>query len=274
MLQGLTLQTPADGQQLLGEMATFKRGVTPAFVSHVNVQPAFSVRADVQDADLGTVEGPLEAAVGKFREKLPKGATLTVSGQVQSMREGFSGLGLGLLVASVLVYALMVINFQSWTDPLVILFALPGAAVGIVAMLWVTQTTFNIPSLMGALMSVGVATSNAILVVTFANQQRAHGLNAVEAALEAGRVRLRPVVMTALAMALGMLPMSLGHSEGGEQNAALGRAVLGGLCGATLATLFLVPVIYSLLRRAPPRAPEQALLDEEGPAHAGEGVTP
>jgi multidrug efflux pump subunit AcrB len=168
----------------------------------------------------------------------------------------------------------MVINFQSWTDPLVILFALPGAAVGIVAMLWVTQTTFNIPSLMGALMSVGVATSNAILVVTFANQQRAHGLNAVEAALEAGRVRLRPVVMTALAMALGMLPMSLGHSEGGEQNAALGRAVLGGLCGATLATLFLVPVIYSLLRRAPPRAPEQALLDEEGPAHAGEGVTP
>ncbi|MEN9800763.1 MAG: hypothetical protein RL653_4460 [Pseudomonadota bacterium] len=269
MLKGMGLQTPA-GQQLLGDLAELRRGTTPGFVSRVNVQPTFSVRADVQDADLGTVEGPLEALLSKHREKLPKGATLTLRGQVDSMCEGFSGLGLGLLVAAVLVYALMVINFQSWVDPFVILFALPGAGVGIVAVLGVTQTTFNIPSLMGALMSVGVATSNAILVVTFANQQRARGLSAREAALEAGRVRLRPVVMTALAMALGMLPMALGRSEGGEQNAALGRAVLGGLGGATVATLFLVPVIYSLLRRRPPTPADAAL--GQALLERGEGV--
>ena len=163
------------------------------------------------------------------------------------MKEAFVSLGLGLLFAAILVYGLMVINFQSWLDPFIIITALPGAGVGIILSLYVTQTTFSIPSLMGAVMSVGVATANSILVVTFAREQRAHGTSAIEAALEAGRVRLRPVMMTALAMGIGMLPMSLGHGEGGEQNAALGRAVLGGLCGSTLATLLFVPVVYSKL---------------------------
>jgi multidrug efflux pump subunit AcrB len=163
------------------------------------------------------------------------------------MREGFTSLGLGLALSALLVYALMVVNFQSWKLPFIILMALPGAAVGIVFALFATSTTFSIPSLMGAVMSIGVATANSILVVTFANEQRLEGKTSIEAALEAGRVRLRPVMMTALAMLIGMLPMSLGLGEGGEQNAALGRAVIGGLVGATLATLIFVPVVYSVL---------------------------
>ena len=178
---------------------------------------------------------------------MPPGATIAVRGQVSSMREAFNSLLLGLAFAALLVYALMVINFQSWSDPFVILMALPGAGFGILLALFVTGTTLSIPSLMGAIMSVGVATANSILVVSFAKGQQAEGKSSLEASLEAGRVRLRPVMMTALAMLIGMLPMSLGLGEGGEQNAALGRAVIGGLSGATFATLFLVPVIYSLV---------------------------
>lgn len=255
---GLSLPTPK-GNQLLGDLGTLKRQRTTVFQTRVNVQPTFNVRADVQDTDLGGVAGALHRLEGELRKALPPGATITLRGQLDSMESAFANLALGLLVAGLLVYALMVINFQSWVDPFIILTALPGAAVGIVVALFVTQTTFSIPSLMGAVMSIGVATSNSILVVTFANSVRPQGLSSVEAALEAGRVRLRPVVMTALAMALGMLPMSLGLSEGGEQNAALGRAVLGGLAGATFATLLLVPVSYSLLRKraqAPQRDPE------------------
>ncbi len=236
------------GLQSLADLAKIQHKATPIVASHVNVQPTFDVRADVQDTDLGSVAVGLEAVIDKHRKLLPPGATIEVQGQVGSMRQGFSGLGLGLLVAALAVYAVMVVNFQSWLDPFIILMALPGAAIGIVISLFATNTTFSIPSLMGAVMSIGVATANSILLVTFANEQRAHGKSAIDAAMAAGRVRLRPVLMTALAMLIGMLPMSLGLSEGGEQNAALGRAVIGGLAGATVATLILVPVIYSLLR--------------------------
>ncbi len=177
------------------------------------------------------------------------------------MHDSFTGLGYGLIFAVVLVYLLMVINFQSWIDPLIILMALPGALAGILWMLWATQTTISVPALMGAIMSIGVATANSILMITFANDQRkGHdddhpGMNSHDAALAAGMTRLRPVMMTALAMIIGMLPMSLGLGEGGEQNAPLGRAVIGGLSMATFATLFFVPVVYSLLRTKAPETP-------------------
>ncbi len=179
-------------------------------------------------------------------------------GQVQSMNEAFVGLGLGIAFAILLVYFLMVVNFQSWIDPLIILMALPGALAGIVWSLFATGTTINVPSLMGAIMAIGVATANSILLITFANEERTRGLDAQHAALSAGRTRLRPVLMTALAMLIGMLPMSLGLGEGGEQNAPLGRAVIGGLTLATAYTLFFVPLMYSLLRRRTPKPVEGA----------------
>jgi multidrug efflux pump subunit AcrB len=180
-----------------------------------------------------------------------------IKGQVESMESSFRGLSYGLVFAVVLVYLLMVVNFQSWLDPFIILMALPGALAGIAWMLFLSGTTLSVPAQMGAIMCVGVATANSILVVTFANEQRLRGRDAVEAALAAGMTRLRPVIMTALAMIIGMLPMSLGLGEGGEQNAPLGRAVIGGLLVATLTTLFFVPIMYSLLRReAPAEDPE------------------
>ncbi|WAS96920.1 efflux RND transporter permease subunit [Nannocystis punicea] len=271
-LQGLSLPTAAGEQKLLMDVADFRRATTPVFVSHMNVQPTYNVRADVQDSDLGSAVAQIEAIVQKHREALPPGATIAVRGQAESMQVGFARLGVGLGFAALLVYALMVINFQSWKLPFIILMALPGAAVGIVFTLFATGTTFSIPSLMGAVMSIGVATANSILVVSFANELRPQGMSAAEAALTAGSVRLRPVLMTAAAMFIGMLPMSLGLGEGGEQNAALGRAVMGGLAGATLATLGFVPVVYSVLARRwhPPAVdPDLAL---PGDAHAKESV--
>jgi len=178
------------------------------------------------------------------------------------MQSAFLRLGLGLILAAALVYLLMVVNFQSWLDPFIIITALPGALLGIVWMLFATRTTFSVPSLMGAIMAIGVATANSILMVTFANGQRRDGRDAFTAALEAGRTRMRPVLMTALAMIIGMLPMSLGWGEGGEQNAPLGRAVIGGLVVATAATLFFVPVVYSMLRRHSAPRPDDAALAE------------
>jgi multidrug efflux pump subunit AcrB len=239
--------------QFLSDLATIERETTPLVANHSNVQPTFNVRADVQDTDLGSVSNEVDRIIGGLRSKLPPGVSIAVRGQVESMNSAFSRLGLGLVAAALLVYFLMVVNFQSWTDPFIIITALPGALVGIVWMLFVTQTTFNVPSLMGAVMSIGVATANSILMVTFANQRRQEGADALTAALDAGRTRLRPVLMTALAMLIGMLPMSLGWGEGGEQNAPLGRAVLGGLAVATFATLFFVPVVYTLLRKQAPR---------------------
>lgn len=262
-LANINLQGTNGKQALLGDAATVARTTTPVVANHNNIQPTFNVRADVQGTDLGSVAKAIDKIVAEEQAKLPPGATIVVQGQVQSMTGAFRDLGVGIVFAAVLVYLLMVVNFQSWMDPFIILTALGGAAVGIVLALFATGTTFSVPSLMGAIMAVGVATANSILVVTFANGRRQEaGDTAVEAALAAGRTRLRPVIMTALAMIVGMLPMSLGLGEGGEQNAPLGRAVIGGLVVATLATLFFVPVVYTVLRRKLPRSIEDPELDE------------
>lgn len=247
------ISTPTGRSALLGDLATMTRTTTAVNITHASVQPCFDVYASVQGVDLGSVEGPLRAACEEAKSSLPPGSSVEIRGQIQSMDDAFTRLLIGIAFAALLVYALMVVNFQSWTDPFIILLALPGAAFGIALALYATGTTFNVPSLMGAIMCIGVASSNSILLVTFANGRRLLGDDAITAALAAGRTRLRPVVMTALAMVVGMLPMSLGLGEGGEQNAPLGRAVIGGLIAATLATLLFVPVAYSLLRRAPPK---------------------
>jgi multidrug efflux pump subunit AcrB len=250
-LTSVGLSSPR-GVQLLGDLATIDRRSTPVFTSHVDVQPTWEVRADLAWLDLGSVAPKIESLVDEVRPKLPPGSTITVRGQIDGMRQAFGGLFLGFFLAVFLVYGLMVINFQSWLDPFVMLLALPGAAIGIVVSLFLTGTTFSVSSLMGAVMAIGVATANSTLLVSFANDARAHdGLTSLQAALEAGRNRLRPVMMTAMAMVLGMSPMALNLATGGEQNAALARAVIGGLCGATIATLFLVPVMYSVLKRGP-----------------------
>jgi multidrug efflux pump subunit AcrB len=239
--------------QLLGNLATVDRGVTPTNASHYNLAPAYDVLLGVQGTDLGSVADRVRGVIAKYSKDLPRGTTINLRGQVESMDASFKGLSLGLVFAVVLVYLLMVINFQSWIDPLIILMALPGAMAGILWMLFATGTTISVPALMGAIMSIGVATANSILMITFANEQREEAkLNAHDAALTAGLTRLRPVIMTALAMIIGMLPMSLGLGEGGEQNAPLGRAVIGGLSFATFATLFFVPVVYSALRKTAP----------------------
>jgi multidrug efflux pump subunit AcrB len=217
-------------------------------ISHTNVQPVFDVYANVQGADLGRVSDKVTKVVNELRPKLAPGNTITVRGQVESMNTAFSKLGLGLIFAAVLIYFLMVVNFQSWTDPFIIITALPGAFAGILWMLFLTRTTFNVESMMGAIMSIGVATANSILMITFANEQLREGKTALDAAILAGHTRLRPVLMTALAMIIGMVPMALGLGEGGEQNAPLGRAVIGGLLLATVATLFFVPVVFSVIR--------------------------
>src|SRR5256884_570846 len=239
--------------QLLSNLATLERREVPAVISHSNVQPVFDVYANVQDRDLGSVASAVQRIVAELKPKLPPGPTIRVRGQVRSVNAAFLRLGLGLIFAVLLVYMLMVVNFQSWLDPFIIITALPAGFCGIVWMLFVTHTTFSVPALMGAIMSVGVATANRILVVTFANDQMLEGHDSRTAALAAGATRLRPGLMTALAMVLGMLPMSLGLGAGCEQNAPLGRAVIGGLLVATFATLFLVPLVYSVLRRRPPK---------------------
>ncbi len=249
--------------QLLGNLAELERGVSSQAVCHYNVQPVLNIYAAVEDRDLGSVAREVDRIVKEVEPRLPRGSFLQLRGQIQTMRDSFQGLAGGLLLAVLLVYLIMVVNFQSWLDPLIILLALPGALSGVIWGLYLTDTTVNVPSLMGAVMSVGVATANSILVVTFANQQLAQGAPAAEAAISAGLVRLRPVLMTALAMILGMLPMSLGLGEGGEQNAPIGRAVIGGLMVATFATLFFVPVAYSYFRgraRSAPREPDWELL--------------
>jgi len=241
--------------QLLGNVATIARGAEQGVVSHYNIQPVIDVYGDVQGRDLGAVAHDFERIVREAEKKLPRGSSIIVRGQVETMRSSFVGLGLGFLFAIVLVYLLIVMNFQSWSDPFIIITALPGALCGIVWMLFLTRTTLNVPSLMGAVMSIGVATSNSILVITFAKERLAETGQAFTAALDAGYIRLRPVVMTALAMIIGMVPMSLGLGEGGEQNAPLGRAVIGGLLFATAATLFFVPVVFCMIRSRPEGEP-------------------
>ena len=262
----ITLGTGAsgpNGTQLLSNLATVSRGVSTTVASHYNVQPVMDVYANVEQRDLGGVSHEVERIMTDASKQLPKGSWMALRGQVQTMRSSFVGLGFGILFAIVLVYLLMAVNFQSWVDPFIILWALPGAIAGIVWMLFVTQTTFSVPSLMGTIMCIGVATSNSILLVTFANDERLEGKNARAAALSAGFTRIRPVIMTALAMIVGMLPMALGFGEGGEQNAPLGRAVIGGLLVATFTTLFFVPIMYSYLRKAPPLDLDAEIAREE-----------
>ena len=267
--------TPATVSQAsyVGAVASVVPGNDEALISHHNVQPVVDLQCNVVGRDLGGASGDIRQIVDEFKkERLPKGTMIAVNGQADSMKTSFRSLGLGLIIAVALVYLLLVVLFQSWLDPLIIVVAVPGALVGIMWMLVATGTTLNVESLMGSIMAVGIAVSNSILLVSFANDvQVEKKLGPKEAALEAGKTRLRPVMMTAIAMILGMFPMALSLGEGGEQNAPLGRAVIGGLVVATFVTLFVVPLVYSRLRTRPPRKHE---LDEqfasESAGHEGE----
>jgi multidrug efflux pump subunit AcrB len=235
-------------EQVLTNLASVNRDTEPGVVYHYNIRPVIDVFANVQDRDLGGVATDVSKLMDSIQKDVPKGTETNVRGQVLTMNQSFEGLFGGLAGAIVLVYLLMVVNFQSWSEPFIIIMALPGALAGIVWMLFITGTTLSVPALMGAIMCIGVATANSILVVSFAKERLAETKNARQAVLEAGTGRLRPVIMTALAMIIGMVPMALGLGEGGEQNAPLGRAVIGGLIVATMATLFFVPVVYSIIR--------------------------
>jgi multidrug efflux pump subunit AcrB len=226
-------------------------------VSHYNVQPVIDIYGAVQDRDLGTVAADVNGILIATKKDVPRGSLAVLRGQVTTMTGAYNQLLFGLAGAVLLVYLVIVVNFQSWLDPFIIVTALPGALAGIIWMLFMTGTTLSVPALTGAIMCMGIATANSVLVVSFAREGLASGLDSVSAALEAGFTRLRPVMMTALAMIIGMVPMALALGEGGEQNAPLGRAVIGGLTVATIATLFFVPTVFSLLHRRDSGSPQQ-----------------
>ena len=247
-LENLPVTSSKGGSaQVLGGLGKITRTQSSAVVSHYNVQPAIDLYATTQDRDLGGVSADVQKLIKAEASAAPKGVIVTLRGQVTTMNTAFSGLFFGLGAAIVLIYFLIVVNFQSWLDPFVIITALPAALAGIVWILFLTGTTLSVPALTGAIMCMGVATANSILVVSFARERLAEHGDAIKAALEAGFTRFRPVLMTALAMIIGMAPMALGLGEGGEQNAPLGRAVIGGLICATLATLLFVPVVFSIV---------------------------
>src|SRR4029453_8477274 len=250
----------------LGGVALLSPTRDRASVNHYTVQPIVDVQASVHGRDLGGVTRDIRRLMA--RAKLPPGTTMPLRGQSESMSTSFRSLGAGMVVAVMLVFLLLMVLFQSARDPLIVMVAVPGAFIGILWMLTLTGTTINVESLMGSIMAIGIAPSNSILLVSFANQARAEtpGMTSAEAALLAGKTRLRPVIMTALAMILGMLPMAFGLGEGGEQNAPLGRAVIGGLLMATLVTLLVVPTVYAVLRVKPPTA---AQLDRKFATEAG-----
>ncbi|MBV8209990.1 MAG: efflux RND transporter permease subunit [Burkholderiaceae bacterium] len=237
----------AASPQILANVATFHRAVSPAVVSHYDATPVIDIYGAVQGMDLGFVSSRVDRVIASMKDQLPKGSLIKVRGQVRTMNTSFYGLLVGLAGAIILVYLLMVVNFQSWLDPFIIITALPAALAGIVAMLFVTHTSISVPALTGAIMCMGVATANSILVVSFARERLNAGEDATSAALSAGTTRFRPVLMTALAMIIGMVPMALGLGDGGEQNAPLGRAVIGGLIFATMATLVFVPGVFALI---------------------------
>jgi multidrug efflux pump subunit AcrB len=262
--------TARDGKappELLMNMSKLDRGTIPLVTSQLNIRPVFDVDADVQGRDLASAATDIDKLIAQDRPDAASAITVTLSGQVETMRESYTGLFSGMALAVILVYLFLVINFQSWLDPLIVLMAVPFALSGVMWMLYVTETHLSVPALMGTLMCIGLTTANSILVVTFANQRMEAGDSPYEAALTAGYTRLRPVLMTAGAMVLGMIPMALGVGEGGEQNAPLARAVIGGLIFATFATLVFVPAMYRLLRRLP-KHQTQDLLDGGPVAHA------
>jgi multidrug efflux pump subunit AcrB len=240
--------------QLLMNVASFKRGTAPLVLSQLNIRPVFDVDADVQGRDLYSAAAAIDKVIAADRPPSSSAMTVVLSGQIETMRDSFAGLFSGMALAVVLVYLFLVINFQSWLDPLIVLMAVPFALGGVMWVLYLSGTHLSVPALMGTLMCIGLTTANSILVVTFANQRMAAGDDPSTAAAAAGFTRLRPVLMTAGAMILGMIPMALGVGEGGEQNAPLARAVIGGLLFATFATLVFVPTVYRLLRRQQPVA--------------------
>jgi multidrug efflux pump subunit AcrB len=258
---GLGVYRPTTTQNgvasLLMNLATTRRTSTSAFVSHYAIQPVFDVYANIADRDLGGVSHDVQNIIERYRKKVPEGTLIYMRGQADSMNKAFLGLFAGMAFALVLIYLLLVMNFQSWLDPLIILMAIPGALCGVIWALFLTQTTFSVPALMGAIMSIGVGAANSILMVNFANERFHSGDDPKSSASQAGFIRFRPVLMTAMAMVVGMLPMASGLGEGGGQNAPLGRAVIGGLVVATLSTLFFVPVVYSRLKRRKKVQPEK-----------------
>jgi multidrug efflux pump subunit AcrB len=252
----MPITSGGEGQgELLANMAAFGRETVPLVTSQLNIRPVFDVHADVQGRDLYGAAHDIDAVLAKHQPDSAKALSVTLSGQVETMRESYEGLFAGIALAVVLVYLFLVMNFQSWIDPLIVLMAVPFALGGVLWMLFLTRTPLSVPALMGTLMCIGLTTANSILVVSFANQRMAAGSDALHAAAAAGYTRLRPVLMTAGAMILGMVPMALGIGEGGEQNAPLGRAVIGGLLFATFATLIFVPTMYRLMRRRPAAVP-------------------
>ena len=267
-LQNLPITAGSQGtSQILGGLATVQRTVSNAVVSQYNIQPMVEIFATTQDRDLGAVASDIQRIVAQNAQVLPKGSSIALLGQVQTMNSAFGGMLFGLLGAVVLIYLIIVVNFQSWADPFVIVTALPAALAGIIWMLFATHTTLSVPALTGAIMCMGVATANSILVVSFCRERLAVHGDAFQAALEAGFTRFRPVLMTALSMIIGMAPMALALGEGGEQNAPLGRAVIGGLIFATTASLFLVPVIFCIIHSRPGRATATPAIATGGPSH-------
>jgi multidrug efflux pump subunit AcrB len=247
-LQNIPITAPArPNPEILSNVSSISRGSGSAVVSHYNIRRVIDLFGSVDGRDLGAVAGDITRIVNADRKSLPRGATIAIRGQIQTMNASYTGLLGGLVFAIVLVYLLIVVNFQSWLDPFIIIMALPAALAGIVIFLFATHTRLSVPALMGSIMCMGVATANSILVVSFAKERLEQHHDAVLAAIEAGFTRFRPVLMTALAMIIGMIPMALGLGEGGEQNAPLGRAVMGGLMFATVATLFFVPAVFSFL---------------------------
>lgn len=238
--------------QYLGNLASFRRSATAEAIDHYDIRPVYDIEASLDRRDLGGVASDIRKIIDEYKKQLPQGSKIDLRGQAETMNDSFLRLGLGIIFAIILVYLLMAVNFQSWIDPLIVLATIPATLAGILWMLFVTHTTLNVPSLMGSIMAIGVATANSILLVTFANDEQIDGKKPLEAAISAGYVRIRPVLMTALAMIIGMLPMALAFGEAGQQNAPLGRAVIGGLLMATVSTLFFIPIVYSFLRKEAP----------------------
>jgi multidrug efflux pump subunit AcrB len=268
-LQNIPITSPSlPRPEILSDLSGISRGNGLAVVSHYNIRRVVDIFGSVDGRDLGGVAGDINRIVEADRKSLPRGSSIAIRGQIQTMKTSYTGLIAGLAFAIVLVYLLIVVNFQSWLDPFIIVTALPAALAGIVIFLFATHTRVSVPALMGSIMCMGVATANSILVVSFAKERLLLHGDALQASIEAGFTRFRPVLMTALAMIIGMIPMALGMGEGGEQNAPLGRAVAGGLMCATVATLFFVPAVFSLLHGMRKPSPAEPVHESDlAPAH-------